>query len=438
MDYQIYSSSSLKTSPCFSIPFRKRNVSSLKFRTFSTSPNQLNSVLLRQPFYKPSIISPPHKPKTFSINNNSCFDVLRLFDVLKLEVTPDIYASLVSECTRKRDGFQSSELYAHMKGNRRMVMYLNGSFGLLLFNRILLMFVICGCLVIARQVFDEMPHRNSVSLSVLIAALVDDELFDETVCLFARMYECCMYKASRKALGVIVVCVLKACVYVKNVSFGKMVHGWLIKMGYGRELFVGKAFIEYYGECRCLTEANLMFYQSIQLDDHCNTTLWTRAIVNNCRQGNFNEAIRIAREMGRDGITMNENTLPSVLRACGRVNDVTLGRQIHANAIKLVQNPHVFVMCGLVDMYGRCGLLTDARKVFDRIPHYERSYACWNAMVTGLVQHGMWVEALKMLYGMKAVGFEPKQSMVSVVRMSCGTEKHLTMNCNGDDGIKPG
>ncbi|XP_074300001.1 pentatricopeptide repeat-containing protein At1g31790 [Silene latifolia] len=437
MDIKIFNSSLFTTSPCFPtfITHHRFHASSIKLNAISAPPQRLKSTLLRQPDYKPAIIPPPEEePETIPedlTDKSSTLDVLRLFDGLKLVVTPDVYASLIAECTRNCDAFQASQLYDHMKGNRRMVKYLKGSSGLLLFNRILMMFVICGCLDIAEKVFDEMPHRDSISVGILVSALVNDELYEQTLSLFVKMYECFMYKESYKALHVVVVCVLKACACLENVDLGKMVHGWLIKMGYGSELFVGIAFTEFYGKCRCLPEANRVFFHQIQFDGCSDTNLWTCAIVNNCRQENFDEVIRIFLEMGQAGVAMNKDAFFSVLKASGRVSDGSLGRQVHANAIKFGLDTHVFVMYGLVDMYGRCGLLADARKVFDMSDRNKRSSKCWNAMVFGLIKHGFWIEALKMLYQMKAAGLQPKQSLVIEVRMACGSESLGTVLSQG-------
>ncbi|CAK9168546.1 unnamed protein product [Ilex paraguariensis] len=68
------------------------------------------------------------------------------------------------------------------------------------------------------------------------------------------------------------------------------------------------------------------------------------------------------------------------------------GQQVHANAINLGVNLKSYVQCGLVDMYGKFGLVKDARRVF------EINAACWDAMLHGFIQHGLCVEAIKVLH----------------------------------------
>ncbi|XP_057543343.1 pentatricopeptide repeat-containing protein At1g31790 [Amaranthus tricolor] len=396
------------------------------FSTFKFTSSSFNNTLIRQPNFKPTIIFEPQQnnPTSLNFNHNSISDVLRLMDGLEFTFSPDIYASLIDECTQKTDKIQAVELYNHMKLNGRMTYFLNESTGLLLLNRILLMLVSCGCFDIAHQVFDEMQHRNFVSLAIMMGGLIHNHLFEQAILLFVNMHQYFIHQKTDIGLEVVVVCFLKACVHLKSVELGKMVHGWLLKMGYNRGLFVDTALVELYGKCGCLCEANHVLFDRIRMVDHCDTVLWTGAIVNNCHEQCFKEVIRIFREMGEAGVTMNEYTFSTVLKACGRVNDDgSFGKQVHGNAIKLAADTHVFVMCALIDMYGRCGLLTDAKKVFDLIHPRKRNSACWNAMVTGYIDHGLYIEAIKMIYQMKVAGVQPHKSMVDELSLACGTLK---------------
>lgn len=342
-------------------------------------------------------------------------------DALGFPVTHDIYSSLVAECTQKRDVIQAREILAHLKRNRGMVGFLNGSSGLPLLNRILMMFVVCGgSLDVAHQVFDEMPQRDSISLAIMIGALVEDKLFDQALSLFVRMHRWIIRMQCDLALQVVMVCVLEACGQLKNIYLGKLVHGRMLKMGCDRELLLATALMEFYGKCRCLSEANFVFFDQIEMASHCcDTRIWNVAVANNCRESCFKEVIWIFRQMGRAGVRKNDQTFSSVLKACGRATDgESYGKQVHANAIKLALDTQVPVMCCLVDMYGRFGQLKDARKVFDMITGEERSTACWNSMVSGFINHGFQIEAIKVLYEMKASGVNPPQSLIDEVMVA--------------------
>nr|GEX52821.1 ribonuclease H-like domain, reverse transcriptase, RNA-dependent DNA polymerase [Tanacetum cinerariifolium] len=59
-------------------------------------------------------------------------------------------------------------------------------------------------------------------------------------------------------------------------------------------------------------------------------------------------------------------------------------------------------------MYGKFGLINDAKRVFN-MNESRRNCACWNAMLTSLVQNGCLVEAVKFLYQMRAAGVQPQE-----------------------------
>ncbi|KAF9617035.1 hypothetical protein IFM89_033105 [Coptis chinensis] len=71
----------------------------------------------------------------------------------------------------------------------------------------------------------------------------------------------------------------------------------------------------------------------------------------------------------------------------------------------------VFVASSLVDMYGKCGVLEDAKRIFDEIS--DRNVVTWNSMVVGYVQNGMNEEAIRMFYDMRVEGVEPTRVTVA-------------------------
>ena len=52
-----------------------------------------------------------------------------------------------------------------------------------------------------------------------------------------------------------------------------------------------------------------------------------------------------------------------------------------------------FILNGLVDMYAKCGDLTDARLIFEGM--LERNDACWNAMILGVVTRKLWSSSIE-------------------------------------------
>ncbi|GJR42337.1 retrotransposon protein, putative, ty1-copia subclass [Tanacetum coccineum] len=151
-----------------------------------------------------------------------------------------------------------------------------------------------------------------------------------------------------------------------------------------------------------------------------NVVMWTARIINNCKEERFREVFEVFNEMGKEGVRKNSFTLSSVLSACSKISDDgNCGEQVHANAIKLGLASKSYVLCGLVNMYGKFGLMNDAKRVFD-MNESRRNRACWNAMLTSLVQNGCLVEAIKFLYQMRAAGVQPQELWLNKLRNNGG------------------
>ncbi|PWA86621.1 tetratricopeptide repeat (TPR)-like superfamily protein [Artemisia annua] len=291
---------------------------------------------------------------------------------------------------------------------------------LALINRVLIMYVSCGSLDNARNVFDEMSKRDFNSWAIMIAGYADNGDYEEVIRLFVSdKFRYIMYSCGSFPVSWIMVCVLKACGETMNVELGEQVHGWLMKSGYGGDLFVGSSLISFYGKVGCFEDGDLVFDQ---IGSRRNVVVWTARIINNCKEERFREVFEVFNEMGKVGVRKNSFTLSSVLSACSKISDDgNCGEQVHANAIKLGLASKSYVQCGLVNMYGKFGLMNDAKRVFD-MNESRRNRACWNAMLTSLVQNGCLVEAIKFLYQMRAAGVQPQELWLNKLRSLCGSE----------------
>ncbi|GFQ08342.1 protein root UVB sensitive 1 chloroplastic, partial [Phtheirospermum japonicum] len=216
----------------------------------------------------------------------SLFQVCYLY-CLKLPIPADIYTVLIKECTKSGDSLKAIELHQHVRksGLRLGVPFLNW---------ILLMHVSCGC--------------------------VENDEHNEAIKLFVKMLrEKGFEKAGDKQMGLsvlgILVCILKACLCTMDFELGAQVHGWLWKMGYSKSVALSSFLISYYGKAKCFEGAESVF-------EHVpcrSTSMWTSRIVNYCNDGGFDEAVRVFKEMGREGVRKNGYTFSAVLKACRRM-----------------------------------------------------------------------------------------------------------------------
>ncbi|KAI3958271.1 hypothetical protein MKW92_002003 [Papaver armeniacum] len=401
----------------------------------------LDTMIPRRPSYRP-IQSQVRKKMTrdddnlkenaSNSSNNSVIDVLRLMDSMHFPIPADMYASLLKECTDIKDIVGGAQVHAHMMTNHHHQHSLPPPppRRLLLANRLLLMYASCGHLDCARQLFDKMTSKDSISWLIMIAAHVDHNSPQEALHLFTRMImqqPRARYQ-NLKLINMSIPSVLRACVNTGDFGLGKQIHGLVFKLGHTEDLITCTSFIDLYAKFRCLNDSQRVFDQV--LPSRRDTVTWTSLMVAYCKAGYFEVVIELFKKMSRAGVKKNGFTISTVLRACGRFSrgdennedDRGLcGKQVHANAIKLgVAESDLYVQSSLVDMYGKCGLTKDSQMAFDWTRCSSKGNdVCWSTMLNTYMQHGSYKEAIKLLYWMKNIGIEPPESIINSLRIAC-------------------
>lgn len=348
-------------------------------------------------------------------------DVLHLMDGLQLPIEADLYLSLVRECTHSRDAFQGAQVHAHIQRSRPRL--LRRAAGLPLANRLLLMYASCGQPDSARQMFDRMPFRDTMSWAAMLAALAHHDGHREALQLFTEMRESAVEPGGRYSDALVLVTALRSCVRARELGLARQVHGLALKVlgeigaiewgGFGSSL------LQCYSMLGCHQSARRVF-ERIRIRSR-GAAAWTCMITGCCREGRFEEALYVFREMGRAGHKRNTHVVSSILAACARIGDGGWGgRQVHASAVKLGVDADRYVGSSLVDMYAKHGLLKDARRTFQTIAG-SGDPACWNAMLAGYARGGCCSEAIWLLYNMRAAGVRPSESIVNQVRMACSS-----------------
>ncbi|KAL3838166.1 hypothetical protein ACJIZ3_022757 [Penstemon smallii] len=117
------------------------------------------------------------------------------------------------------------------------------------------------------------------------------------------------------------------------------------------------------------------------------------------------DAILMYKSMLAFGVTSDHYTLPCILKACSSSNNLRFGIQIHCPAVKKGLDLTLFTGNGLVSMYGKCGVLVDARRVLDEMPY--RDIVSWNSMVAAYAQNGKFNDALEVCKEMESLGLKP-------------------------------
>ncbi|KAL0359004.1 UNVERIFIED_CONTAM: cytochrome [Sesamum angustifolium] len=115
------------------------------------------------------------------------------------------------------------------------------------------------------------------------------------------------------------------------------------------------------------------------------------------------QSLFLYKEMLGSGLVPDCITFPFVLKECSKRVDWFTGRSIHVHALKFGYEDDVYVQNALISLYSECGILDDARRVFDGMSN--RDVVSWNSMIVGclrgLVQGGRAKEALDIFHEMQ-------------------------------------
>ena len=202
---------------------------------------------------------------------------------------------------------------------------------------------------------------------------------------------------------------LQGCVYQRALFTGQQIHAHIVKHG---DFFTENEYIEsklviFYAKCDVLEVSNHLFRRLLVQ----NVFSWAAIIGMHCRMGFSEEALLGFVEMQRNGFLPDNFVVPNALKACGALRWIGFAKGVHGYVVKMGFGVCVFVASSLVDMYGKCGILEDARKAFDGM--LERNVVAWNSMIVSYVQNGMSEEAIEVFYDMRVEGIEPTRVTVS-------------------------
>ncbi|XP_031248096.1 pentatricopeptide repeat-containing protein At5g55740, chloroplastic [Pistacia vera] len=195
---------------------------------------------------------------------------------------------------------------------------------------------------------------------------------------------------------------LQGCVYERAIYTGQQIHARILKHGdfFSRNDYIATKLVVFYAKCDVLDVANSLFFR-LRVK---NVFSWAAIIGLNCRMGSCEEAIMGFVEMQENGVSPDNFVVPNVLKACGALGWIGFGRVVHGYVMKVGFDGCVFVASSLIDMYGKCGVLDEARKVFDGM--ILRNAVAWNSMTVGYVQNGLNEEAIGVFYDMRVEGVE--------------------------------
>ncbi|KVH98256.1 Pentatricopeptide repeat-containing protein [Cynara cardunculus var. scolymus] len=183
---------------------------------------------------------------------------------------------------------------------------------------------------------------------------------------------------------------LESCSHVNAISQGKQLHAYVVSFGFERSRVLVPKLVTFYSASNLLNDAYLV----TETSNIIHPLPWNVLISGYVRAGLGKEGLFMYRKMVEKGVIPDNFTYPSVLKACGEEFDLGFGREVHDSIMKAGLEWNLFVHNALVFMYGKCGDLKVARKLFDEMP--VRDGISWNSIISGYASNSMWREAFEL------------------------------------------
>ncbi|XP_066309300.1 putative pentatricopeptide repeat-containing protein At3g05240 [Miscanthus floridulus] len=152
-----------------------------------------------------------------------------------------------------------------------------------------------------------------------------------------------------------------------------------------------------------------------------NTAVWNCMIRGYTNHGAASDALATFRAMLLRGVSPDSYTMAAAVSASTAFVNWqwrATGDAVHAMVRKIGCASDLFVMSGLVNLYGTFRSAEDARKVF--VEMHERDVVSWTSMISAFAQCGMWDDALRFLAQMQADGINPNKVTIISLLSACG------------------
>nr|GEU39684.1 putative pentatricopeptide repeat-containing protein At5g52630 [Tanacetum cinerariifolium] len=177
--------------------------------------------------------------------------------------------------------------------------------------------------------------------------------------------------------------VLKTCAFLSSLSFGLQVHALAIKFALATEPFTASGLVHFYAKTQLPNNARKVFDEMPQKDAVC----FSSVIVGLAQNKKPVDALSYFAEMRSSGFGSTDYSVSAALRASAELAALEQCRLIHAHSVVNGLNLNTIVGTTLIDGYGKCGMVNEARSVFNSLVPIMNLVG-WNALMSSYAQQG--------------------------------------------------
>lgn len=231
-------------------------------------------------------------------------------------------------------------------------------------------FVDSGSMDNALYLFEKMNQSDTFIWNVIIRGFTNNGLFQEAIDFYHRMDH-----QGIRTDNFTFPFVIKACGQLLYLIEGQKVHAKLIKIGLDFDVYVCNFLVDMYLKLGFLELAEKVFEAMPERD----LVSWNSMITGYQTVGDGLSSLICFREMLDLGKKPDRFSMVSALGACSIEHCPRSGKEIHCQVIRRALELDIMIQTSLVDMYGKCGKVGYAERVFERIS--SKNIVAWNAVI---------------------------------------------------------
>ncbi|XVF32169.1 hypothetical protein REPUB_Repub17cG0058600 [Reevesia pubescens] len=247
----------------------------------------------------------------------------------------------------------------------------------------------------AMVVFNKMPRKDLVCWTTLITGFAQNGQPRQAIALYRKMQS-----EGMEGDGVVMLGLIQASLNLEDPKLGFTIHGYMIRKGLSMDVVILTSLLDMYAKNGYLEYASRVFKKMPSKND----ISWGVLISGFAQNGFARNALELLVEMQGYGFKPDLVSLLGALLACSQGGLLKLGKSIHGYINRRLDLKQVS-STAVIDMYAKCGALSYARALFDRIDSRDR--ISWNAMIASYGIHGHGKESLSLFLQMTNTNLKP-------------------------------
>ncbi|MCO5599042.1 hypothetical protein L7F22_053141 [Adiantum nelumboides] len=241
------------------------------------------------------------------------------------------------------------------------------------------MYVKCGQIGYARQVFHEMFERDAILWNSFLVGFIQEGNCQNAMGLYHQMHlegvfaDACTY-----------VILLKACIGLAALVSGKQVHARLVKSSDEPNIHVRSSLVDMYSKCGRLESARKVF-ESTQCRDAIS---WNSIMTAYAQQGDSKEVFTLFKSMQEEGLKPSVVTLGCVLSACRRSSLIEDSCE-YLKSLVVTYNiePSAQHFGCIIELFATLGRLNEGADFLSKLP-FKITVEPWITLLAACKVHG--------------------------------------------------